>query len=62
MKKVAFEKLLKEVETMMINLLYYDRKEDNYLTLDDVSESMTEERKDRFLAEVRKNLQGKQND
>ena len=56
MKKKAFEKILKEVETMMTNLLYYDRKEDDDLTLDDVSESMTEEQKDIFLAEVRKNL------
>ena len=62
MKKVVFEKLLCEVETMMTNLLYYDRKEDDDLTLDDVSESMTEEQKDIFLAEVRRNLQGKQND
>ena len=56
MNEVAFEKLLCEVETMITNLLYYDRKEDDDLTLDDVSESMTEKQKDMFLAEVRKNL------
>ena len=53
MTSVNFTKLLNQVEDMLTDLFYYNRKEDDDFTLEDAEEPLTEEQKDLFAAKVR---------
>lgn len=53
MSAANFAKLLNQVDDMLANLFYYDRKEDDNFTLADAEEPLTEDQKDAFVVKVR---------
>lgn len=54
MSEDKFKLLLDAVEDKCSDLFFYDRKEDEELTLSDVEDGLTEDQKRRFIEAIKK--------